>query len=68
MIPLFHRLLLSPVLGFMLVGAAVGPFGLARLADHMPLLGAITLSRPESIEPIAELGISMLIIGEQALS
>jgi monovalent cation:H+ antiporter-2, CPA2 family len=60
-IPLFHRLLLSPVLGFMLVGVAVGPFGLARLADHMPLLGAITLSRPESIEPIAELGISMLM-------
>ena len=61
MIPLFHRLLLSPVLGFMLVGVAVGPFGLARLADHMPLLGSITLSRPESIEPIAELGISMLM-------
>src|ERR1700733_1084700 len=60
-IPLFHRLLLSPVLGFMLVGVAVGPFGLARLADHMPLLGSITLSRPESIEPIAELGISMLM-------
>src|SRR6202042_2147648 len=34
---------------------------LARLADHMPLLGSITLSRPESIEPIAELGISMLM-------
>ena len=61
MIPLFHRLRLSPVLGFMLVGVAVGPFGLATLADHMPLLGSITLSRPETIEPIAELGISMLM-------
>ena len=28
MIPLFHRLRLSPVLGFMVVGVAVGPFGL----------------------------------------
>jgi monovalent cation:H+ antiporter-2, CPA2 family len=60
-IPLFHRLRLSPVLGFMLVGVAVGPYGLATLADQLPLLGSITLSRPESIEPIAELGISMLM-------
>jgi CPA2 family monovalent cation:H+ antiporter-2 len=64
-IPLFHRLRLSPVLGFMLVGVAVGPFGLAMLADRFPLLGAITLNRPESIQPIAELGVStmMFMIG-----
>jgi monovalent cation:H+ antiporter-2, CPA2 family len=60
-IPLFHRLRLSPVLGFMLVGVAVGPFGLAMLADHLPLLGVITLNRPETIAPIAELGISMMM-------
>jgi CPA2 family monovalent cation:H+ antiporter-2 len=60
-IPLFHRLRLSPVLGFMLVGVAVGPFGLAMLADHLPPLGAITLNRPETIAPIAELGISMMM-------
>ena len=60
-IPLFHRLRLSPILGFMLVGAAVGPFGLGSLADRLPLLDAVTLSRPETIEPIAELGISMLM-------
>jgi CPA2 family monovalent cation:H+ antiporter-2 len=60
-IPLFHRLRLSPVLGFMLVGVAVGPFGLATFADRIPLLDVITLSRPETIEPIAELGISMLM-------
>jgi monovalent cation:H+ antiporter-2, CPA2 family len=60
-IPLFHRLRLSPILGFMLVGAAVGPFGLGALANRLPLLDAVTLSRPETIEPIAELGISMLM-------
>jgi CPA2 family monovalent cation:H+ antiporter-2 len=60
-IPLFHRLRLSPVLGFMLVGVAVGPFGFATFADHLPLLGSITLSRPEMIGPIADLGISMLM-------
>jgi CPA2 family monovalent cation:H+ antiporter-2 len=45
----------------MLVGVAVGPFGFAQLADHLPLLSTITLSQPETIEPIAELGISMLM-------
>ncbi len=60
-IPLFHRLRLSPVLGFMLVGVAVGPFGLATLADRLPILHAVTLSQPETIAPIAELGISMLM-------
>ena len=60
-IPLFHRLRLSPVLGFMLVGVAVGPFGLATFDGRIPWLHALTLSRPETIAPIAELGISMLM-------
>jgi CPA2 family monovalent cation:H+ antiporter-2 len=45
----------------MLVGIAVGPFGFAQLADQLPLLSTITLNQPETIEPIAELGISMLM-------
>jgi monovalent cation:H+ antiporter-2, CPA2 family len=60
-IPLFHRLRLSPVLGFILVGVAVGPFGFAMLADRVPLLATIMLNRSEAIEPIAELGISMMM-------
>src|SRR5205814_1544676 len=60
-IPLFHRLHISPVLGFMLVGVVVGPFGLASLAPHLPWLSAITISAPESIEPIARLGVVLLL-------
>ena len=43
------------------MGVAVGPFGLTLLSDRVPLLGAVTLNRPESIGPIAELGISMMM-------
>src|SRR6266850_2496972 len=60
-IPLFHRLHVSPVLGFMLVGVAVGPFGLASLTPYLPWLSAITISEPESIEPIAHLGVVLLL-------
>jgi CPA2 family monovalent cation:H+ antiporter-2 len=57
-IPLFHRLHVSPVLGFMLVGVAVGPFGFGSLT---PWLSAITISAPTSIEPIAHLGVVLLL-------
>jgi K+:H+ antiporter len=53
------------VLGFILVGIAVGPFGIAMLADRLPLVATISLNTPETIAPIAELGIStmMFMIG-----
>src|SRR5215471_4183987 len=60
-IPLFHRLHISPVVGFMLVGIAVGPFGLGSLTPHLPWLSAITISAPASIEPIAHLGVVLLL-------
>ena len=60
-VPLFHRLRISPVLGFMLVGAAVGPFGLGRLAPAHPFLSAITIPDPQAIAPIARLGVVLLL-------
>ncbi len=60
-IPLFHRLHVSSVLGFMLVGIVVGPFGLASLAPHLSWLSAITIGAPGSIEPIAQLGVVLLL-------
>jgi monovalent cation:H+ antiporter-2, CPA2 family len=60
-IPLFHRLHISPVLGFILVGIVVGPFGLVSLTPDFPLLYAITISSPASIEPIAHLGVVLLL-------
>ena len=60
-IPLFHRLRVSAVIGFMLVGVVVGPFGLASLAPHFPWLSAIVIADTASIEPIAELGVVLLL-------
>jgi CPA2 family monovalent cation:H+ antiporter-2 len=60
-IPLFHRLHISSVLGFILVGVAVGPFGLASLTPYLPWLSVITISEPETIEPIARLGVVLLL-------
>jgi CPA2 family monovalent cation:H+ antiporter-2 len=60
-IPLFYRLRVSPVLGYMLIGMVVGPFGLGRAAAALPWLGAVTFGDPASIAPIAELGVVMLM-------
>ena len=60
-IPLFHRLRVSPVLGFMLVGAAVGPYSFGRLAEHVPLLGAVAVEDPEAIAPVARFGVVFLM-------
>jgi monovalent cation:H+ antiporter-2, CPA2 family len=60
-IPLFHPLRVSSVLGFMLVGIVVGPFGLASLVPQMPWIATVTIGDPDSIEPIARLGVVLLL-------
>ncbi|WP_431266824.1 cation:proton antiporter [Dankookia sp. P2] len=60
-VPLFHRLRVSPVLGFLLVGMAVGPSGLGALARQVSWLEAVTITNAASIGPIADLGVVMLL-------
>ncbi|HEY2532042.1 MAG TPA: cation:proton antiporter [Xanthobacteraceae bacterium] len=60
-VPLFHRLHVSSTLGFILVGIAVGPFGLASLSHVLPWLSLIAIGGPEAIEPIARLGVVLLL-------
>src|SRR5277367_241790 len=60
-IPLFHRLKLSPALGFMLVGLVVGPFGLGALVATHPWLHVVTIGESASIEQIAGFGVVLLL-------
>lgn len=60
-IPGFARFRISPVIGFILVGLAVGPSGLGALVTDHPWLYHITISDREAIEPFAELGVILLL-------
>jgi CPA2 family monovalent cation:H+ antiporter-2 len=60
-IPAFARLKISPVIGFIIVGMIVGPFGLGAIAADHPWLYPFTITDPESIEPFAEFGIILLL-------
>ncbi|MEQ8193837.1 MAG: cation:proton antiporter, partial [Rhodospirillales bacterium] len=48
-VPIFHRLKISPVLGYLLAGMATGPFGFA-------IIGNI-----ENVKALAEFGVVFLL-------
>ena len=60
-IPAFARFRITPVIGFILVGLLVGPFGLGAMARDLPGLHYVTISNPHAIEPFAEFGIILLL-------
>ena len=60
-IPIVHRLRISPLVGFILIGIAVGPSGLGLLAQAVPPLGWVTITDIDAIAPIGELGVVMLM-------
>lgn len=60
-IPLFARLGVSPIIGFILIGVAVGPHGLGGQVAAAPWLSYATISDAEAVEPMAEFGILLLL-------
>ncbi|CAA2099608.1 Glutathione-regulated potassium-efflux system protein KefC [Methylobacterium bullatum] len=60
-VPLFHRLRISPVLGFIGAGAILGPFGLGRLADTVPWVSIFTIGNRSEIAHLAEFGVIFLM-------
>ncbi|HMO42044.1 MAG TPA: cation:proton antiporter, partial [Phenylobacterium sp.] len=60
-VPLFRRWRISPILGFLLAGVGLGPFGLGALADFAPWIAYFTVGDPEEIAQLAELGVVFLL-------
>lgn len=60
-VPLFHRLKVSPVLGYLIIGGIIGPFGLGLLANDIPWLAPAVISDLDGVRRLAELGIIFLL-------
>lgn len=59
--PLFHRARIGAVLAFLLIGLAVGPYGLGRLVGDYPWIRYLTIEDRARVEPFAELGVVFLV-------
>lgn len=60
-IPVFARFRITPIIGFILIGVLVGPFGLGSLVAEVPWLYWVTISDPERLTPFADFGIILLL-------
>ena len=58
--PLFFRLRISPVLGYLLAGVALGPYGLGSIARNAPWLNALAIN-VDAIDRIAAFGVVALM-------
>jgi CPA2 family monovalent cation:H+ antiporter-2 len=51
----------SPILGYLIAGAVLGPFGLGSISNAFPPLSWITISNAQNVAGIAQLGIMFLL-------
>ena len=61
LIPLLKVIKLPSVVGFILMGIALGPYGLGQYGTQFPFLNYLTLSDPKAAQPFAELGVLFLL-------
>ncbi len=59
--PIMPRLRVSPVLGYLAVGATLGPYGLGRFARNSPVIDWLTVTGEPQIGFIGDLGIVFLL-------
>lgn len=60
-VPLFGKMRVGVVPGFLLAGILLGPNGLGLLTADLPWIEIITFSDPERVAPFAELGVIFLL-------
>jgi monovalent cation:proton antiporter-2 (CPA2) family protein len=60
-VPLLLRIGVSSILGFLVVGLLLGPHVLGRVTETLPAFEALTITDPEGVAGLAELGVVFLL-------
>jgi K+:H+ antiporter len=60
-IPIFRRIGISSILGFLIVGILIGPSVLGRFAETFPWLNYFTVTNRDKITALADLGVVFLL-------
>jgi CPA2 family monovalent cation:H+ antiporter-2 len=61
LMPVVRRLGVSPVVGFLVAGAVLGPLGLGSFVQQVPLLFWVTITNAANVGGIAEFGVVFLL-------
>ncbi|TCT01062.1 cation:proton antiporter [Aquabacter spiritensis] len=61
LVPLFHRARVGAVVGFILIGAMLGPHGLGQVAERISWIEFVTIRDAERVTVIGEIGIVFLL-------
>lgn len=60
-VPLLQRISVSPVLGYLLCGIVIGPFGIAQFSDMHPWVSYLSIGDTGTVHMLGELGIIALM-------
>lgn len=60
-VPLLQRINISPVLGYLICGIIIGPFGVAQFSDVYPWLSYVSINELGTVQMLGELGIIALM-------
>lgn len=60
-VPMLHRLRISPVLGYLIIGGIIGPFGLGMFVEDIGWLSYAVISDLKGVQALAELGVIFLL-------
>ncbi len=55
-VPLFRKFHITPILGYILAGISLGPFGFGALAGSYPWIANVTITDIGQISSLAEFG------------
>lgn len=61
LIPLLQRLRINQVVGFLVMGVVIGPYGIGSFVDEWPWLRWVTIPRRQGVHALAELGVIFLM-------
>ncbi len=61
LVPLFKSMKMNPVLGYLIVGIVIGPYGIHRILPDHPFSHIFTITDLEMVKPLAEWGVIFLL-------
>ncbi len=61
LIPLLQRLRINQVVGFLVMGIVIGPYGVGSFVGDWPWLTWVTIPRRQGVNALAELGVIFLM-------